>query len=194
MGHDNPWIVPDRLPPQPTRAGARRVASRAATTGSLHARNYDRMAKRFLAFFQARAPRTFQGMWDAMGAARHELVADGTLSEGQAQRLQEWLVRDLEDLAAARVRGSRAAVEEARSCAALDVGALAALLAVLDDSGDVAQRAASHARGLRLRRVGEVTCAGALTCTQCGRAQRLAASTRLEPCRLCHGGTYTRAT
>ena len=43
-----------------------------------------------------------------------------------------------------------------------------------------------------LRRGGEVTCAGSLACTQCGRPLRLAATSQLEPCRGCGGTTYSR--
>lgn len=192
MSRENSWSAPDLPPPHGERAGARRVASRAATTGTLLARAYDRLAERFVEHFEHRGPRTFQGLWNALASAREALVAEGTITETQGQRLQEWVVRDLEHLAAVLVRGPRSAAGEARELAALSPGALPSLLAVLDGSGDALYRAASHARGPGIRRAGEVTCAGIVSCTQCGRTQRLAASTRLEHCGGCQATTFAR--
>ena len=193
VSRDNPWIAPEP-PALATRTGARRVASRAGPTGTLHARAFDRMAARFHEEFGVCAPRTWQGIRDTLAAARSGLVADGTLTESQAARVQEWLERDLEHLAAALVRGARNAAEESRAAAATSPGAYASLLGVLETSGDAVYRAATRARGPALRRVGEVTCAGVVACTQCGRPQRLAASARLDPCRGCQGTVFARGT
>jgi hypothetical protein len=192
VSHDNPWIASTPPPLRAERPAGRRVASLATTTGTLHARAFDRLASRFLLCFRARAACSYQGLWDALGEARRALVEEGALTEAQAQRVQEWLVRDLEHLAAVLVRGTRGVAAETRDAARAAPGALASLLDVLERSGDALYRAATHSRGPALRRGGEVTCAGSLACTQCGRPLRLAATSQLEPCRGCGGTTYSR--
>jgi hypothetical protein len=193
MSRDNPWIDLRPPPSTATRPAARRVASQAGATGTVNARAFDLVAARFLETFRVRARRGYPEIQDALGMAREALVMHGTLTQSQAQRVQEWLVRDLEHLAASMVRGSRGAAAEVRAGLRRSPGALGSLLDALEGSEDAVHHVAAHVRGPELRRVGEVTCAGMLSCAECGRPQRLAASTQLEPCRGCRGTSYLRA-
>lgn len=185
------WAAPELPPPQGSVHVPRRVrlAGNGAPSASQEA--FDHLAELFLARYRSSRIRSFQAMWVAMEGALEDLVASRGVSEAQAHRLKEWMLRDLTRMAAALVRGPRALAEALRQAAARDGGALARLMEVLTLSADAVYRIAGESRGATIH-TGDVTCSGALACTECGRLQRCRGTLTVEQCRNCHGDSFTK--
>jgi hypothetical protein len=111
-------------------------------------------------------------------------VATGATSEQQAKLLRDCVSRDIAQLASLLVRGER---RETSAVARLaqQRGPLRLLLEALRLSGDAIYRLAGESGRVELRRAGEVTCAGTLSCPQCGTTHRSTHALLVLPCTGC---------
>lgn len=155
-----------------------------ADSRSASQESFDRLAAMFLERYRSAPSRSSQSIWQALESARADLVSRGTVSELQARRLKEGLIRDLTQMAGAMTRAHGNA-EALRRAAADDGGAFASLLQVLRACGAAMGAISSESGSGAARRVGDTTCAGTLACSECGRVQRCRETTIVAPCRDC---------
>jgi len=174
---------------------ARRVRFGRPGATSVVQEAFDLLAERLHSRYLGTTLRTSHAMWLALETARGELSARGAISAAQSQHLKDCLARDLDHFAAVIARGSLPAIEELRRTAATNghFGALGYLLEVLDAAGVLVYRVSAAPGSTAMRRAGELTCAGRLSCAQCDGTTRSACSRVVEPCRECGGKVFSRS-
>ena len=181
----NAW---DWSAPSPARSRRGRVVSGSMGSRSAKELAYDQLAQRFAECFRTSDAAGLERLWSALDRARAGIVAAGVLTADQAATASRWLLADLTHMA-----GVRRTMPLVAHAAALRDGAAASIGTVVSTSDAWLHGLGAIAPGNARRLVGEVTCAGTVTCRGCGRQQRLERSTFLTPCPGCNGEVYNRA-
>ncbi len=130
----------------------------------------------------------------ALYAARRTAVDLGELTREEADKVHEFVSRDLYDA------GQQLAMEEREVADRLRLGTLSVEKALLVRFTRLAQAAKLELRHLdKARRrlaewhTGEVTGIGALRCRHCGELLHFERTGRIPPCPRCHATVYERA-
>lgn len=164
-------------------------AGRARRT--LQEEGFDRLAERFLVRFRGSRARNFHALWVALDRARQDVAGDGTLGVAASRRLYECACRDLTQMASLVVRGPRGEGHRLRETTR-DHGAVHALFKALQLSGDAIYRVAGEAGRSETRRAGDITCAGGLSCVDCGATRHSRYTTTVGTCRHCMGKVFVK--
>jgi len=171
--------------------GNSRATFESAHAGPDEAR-YEQAVAQFLSRYATSREHSSQELWAALDAACDALATSGAASEPQAKLLRDCVSRDIAQLASVLVRGDR---REANAIARLaqQRGPLRLLVEALRLSGDAIYRLAGESGRVELRRAGEVTCAGTLSCPQCGATHRSTQSLLVMPCAGCGAAEHVKA-
>lgn len=153
---------------------------------------YEHVVARLLSRYSASKAHTSRELWAALDDACHALVVAGTSSDEQAKLLRACVSRDLAHVASVLVRGEGAR-EKGILRLAQHRGPVRMLVEALRLSGDAIYRLAGEAGRVELRRAGEVTCAGTLSCPQCGTTHRSTQSLVVTPCAGCGAAEHAKA-
>jgi len=153
---------------------------------------YDRLAAYFKELFDAGSEKSAEFAKEALEKARQQLTAAGEFSEEQGQKLKAFLQRDLEQAAGyARQFGEEAAkrLEPSR----LGAGALSSLASLLDMAGHAFSSLSEMTGKALVSHSGEITSAGTLTCTACGKEMNFSKTGRIPPCPSCHKTEFRKS-
>jgi hypothetical protein len=185
----NRWTapqLPQRRPQAPRRV--RRV-SQGAPSASEEAFSHlgELLARRY---GQSRS-RSFRALCAALEEAEAEICATRGVSDAQARRLKEWLLRDLARMAAVLARSPAVSSAATRLAAAREAGMPQQLARVLGLCGDAVYRLAGESRATHLA-TGDITCAGTLVCVGCGRRTPCRGVVLVEQCRQCRADSFTK--
>lgn len=156
-------------------------------------RGYERMLERLRHSLNDAGEETGPRLRRGLARARAELVELGELGHEEADRIADWLRRDLEEAAAYTARTERDLGDWFR----MDLQLIESWLwdhfrRVADDTrlewqqfeADVAERSTYH--------TGEIAGPGTIICQACGEELRFAHAGHIPPCPSCHGSVFAR--
>lgn len=156
---------------------------------------YENMMERAQAFIEQARRDTLPSLREAIGHGVEKAVEFGELSRAEAERVGEYLHRDIEDAAAYLSETGRGIADwlhfdfeflEARIKDALSV--------MTDQTRLELDRLAEQARRSTVRHTGEITGPGTLRCTGCGRTMRFRSTGHIPPCPACRSTEFERVT
>ena len=142
---------------------------------------YQKMADRAAEAFQDGR----KSLDEALKKAGEELSSGGEYTREQAEKIGEYLRRDLGEVGkkALKARDSVInAVEPHRVAAGMQSG----LSRLLRSAADVLTEMAGKSEQVLEFNTGEVTSPGTLTCKECGRDMHFKSTVRIPPCPNCH--------
>jgi rubrerythrin len=155
---------------------------------------YDAMLQRVEQGLDTAAAGSETALAHALYAARRTAVDLGELTREEADKVHEFVSRDLYDA------GQQLAMEEREVADRLRLGTLSVEKALLVRFTRLAQAAKLELRHLdKARRrlaewhTGEVTGIGVLRCRHCGELLHFERTGRIPPCPRCHATVYERA-
>jgi len=155
---------------------------------------YDAMLQRVEQGLDTAAAGSETALAHALYAARRTAVDLGELTREEADKVHEFVSRDLYDA------GQQLAIEEREVADRLRLGTLSVEKALLVRFTRLAQAAKLELRHLdKARRrlaewhTGEVTGIGVLRCRHCGELLHFERTGRIPPCPRCHATVYERA-
>ncbi|HKJ83109.1 MAG TPA: NADP-dependent isocitrate dehydrogenase [Mariprofundaceae bacterium] len=153
---------------------------------------YDKLAARFIELFEAGTGKGTEFVNATLERARQQLTSAGEFSEEQGKRLQSFLERDLgEAVSQARKFGSE--TRERLNPSRLGVGALASITSLLNMAGSTLSGMANRAGKALTYHSGEITSAGTLKCTACGKRMHFKKTGRIPPCPNCHSTEFRKS-
>ena len=156
---------------------------------------YNQMMVRTRALLQANHDKTLAGLQRSIDAAKAEAVAQGELSQNEAERLGNYLRRDLED---AGHYLAHSGDEDLSGWFHFDVQLIETQLldmftAAADQTKLAYLQLAERARHAAEYRAGEVTGVGTLQCANCGELLHFHRTAHIPPCPRCRNGLFLRA-
>jgi isocitrate dehydrogenase len=152
---------------------------------------YDRMAERAQELFKAGRDKSREAMEAAVEKARQQMTESGLFSSERGQAFKEYLLKDLERMATfSRELGEEAKVK--LDPGRLGAGALASLSTLLHLAGDAFRDLAAKTDKSLACGTGELTSAGSLTCSACGKIISLKKSGHIPPCPNCQGTQFKK--
>jgi isocitrate dehydrogenase len=154
---------------------------------------YDRLAARFRELFDAGAEKSAEVAQATLEKARQQLTAAGAFSEEQGKKLKAFLERDLMQEASEYARILSEEASKRLNPSRLGAGVLASLSSLLDMTGSALSNLASMADKALLYHSGEITSAGTLTCTSCGKQIHFKQTGRIPPCPSCHHTEFKKS-
>lgn len=164
------------------------------TDNEKQVRAYERMLERAKQFLTETGDEVTPKLQDALQAAKEKASELGELSAEEAEKIGDYLRRDLQDAAEflAEDRG------ELRDWLRFDVqqveDRIADALSLLVDQTKVElAQLAERAQTLGEWHTGEVTGPGTLICKSCGEALHFEKTGHIPPCPKCRGTTYRRS-
>lgn len=130
---------------------------------------------------------------DRLGEAKERAIALGELTREEAERVGDYLRRDLTDAAEYMARTGR----ELKDWLRFDLGLIEERLLglfsfMVDHTRQELDRFATQAREADAFHTGELTAMGTLRCEACGQELRLKGPRHLPPCPKCHGTRFRR--
>ncbi|MDF1555723.1 MAG: hypothetical protein P1P84_21800 [Deferrisomatales bacterium] len=146
---------------------------------------YDRMAERTAELLEE-GRKTLD---EALQKAKDELSRAGGFTAEQADRVAEWIRRDVRQSADKAAHAVRQAVEPQRVVA----GAQSLLARILTGTADALNDLAQKAEQSLEFKTGEVTSAGSLTCKECGAEMHMTRTARIPPCSKCHKTVFRKS-
>lgn len=166
--------------------------SKAAAERLIHA--YDRVLQRADQVFGSATTHSETALSHALDTAREKAIELGELTRGEADKVHEFVVRDLYDV------GRHLATEEREVTDWLRLGALFVENELFDRFSGLAQAAKLELKHLEKAKhrfdewhTGEVTTIGTLRCRSCGELVRFERTGHIPPCPKCHATVYERA-
>ncbi len=153
---------------------------------------YDQLAARFRELFEQSAEKSTEFARAALEKAREQLTSAGAFSEEQGQRLKSFLERDL----GRAVEQARSLGQEAKDrleLPRLGAGALSSISALMKVASNAMSSLADMADEALSCHSGEITSAGTLTCTACGKQMHFKKTGRIPPCPSCHGTEFKKS-
>jgi len=153
---------------------------------------YDQLAARFRELFEQSAEKSAEFAKAALEKAREQLTSAGTFSEEQGQRLKNFLERDL----GRAVEQARSLGQEAKDrleLPRLGAGALSSIASLMKVASHAMSSLADMADEALSCHSGEITSAGTLTCTACGKEMHFRKTGRIPPCPSCHGTEFRKS-
>ncbi|MDY0270280.1 zinc ribbon-containing protein [Trichloromonas sp.] len=129
---------------------------------------------------------------EALKKAGEEIAAGGEYTREQAERIGEFLRRDLSAVGK-KAQQARDAVLEAVEPSRVAAGVQSGLARLLASAADRLNELAEKSEQSLEYKTGEVTSPGTLTCKECGQEMHLKSTTRIPPCPHCHKTLFRKS-
>lgn len=129
---------------------------------------------------------------EALKKAGDEISAGGDFTREQAEKVGNFVRRDLSDVAV-KFKQTRQTVIDAAEPHRLAAGVQSGLARLLNSAADVLTEFAQRSEKVLEFHTGEVTSPGTLTCKDCGKEIHLRATARIPPCSSCHKTTFRKS-
>ncbi len=126
---------------------------------------------------------------EALKRAKEELAAAGDFSREQADRLGEYVRRDLRENADKAREAVKKAVEPLR----LAAGVQSAFSRILTSTAETLTELAQRSEKSLEYKTGEITSPGTLTCKDCEAEMHMTKTTRIPPCPKCHKTVFRKS-
>lgn len=126
---------------------------------------------------------------EALKRAKEELSAAGDFSRERADKLGEYVRRDLKTNAGRVTDAVRKAVEPMRVAA----GVQSAFSRMLTSASETLAELAERSEKLLEYKTGEITSPGTLTCKDCDAEMHMSKTTRIPPCPKCHKTIFRKS-
>jgi hypothetical protein len=165
------------------------------TPGSRLAEGYKKMLERVKTIMHEIESATETRLSKAIASAQDKAFELGELTREEAEKLGDYLRRDIED-AANYLTGPEP--QELAAWLKFDIAqvehrVLEAFLSVADQTKLELMELERRAAVPPIYRTGEVTSMGTLVCTQCGKTYHFYEPGHIPPCAACHNTTFARA-
>lgn len=156
---------------------------------------YDRMMERVRAAIGEAEKTALPILQQGIEAAKEKAVELGELTREEAERIGDYLRRDLRDAAEHLVRTGN----DLRDWLRFDLNLIEnRLWEMFSQAVDRTRIELAQLQGqapvVQEYHTGEITGIGTLVCTGCGQLVHFHATNRIPPCPKCHGSTFVRAT
>ena len=126
---------------------------------------------------------------EALKKAKEELASAGDFSREQADRLGDYVRRDLKENAGKAAEAVKKAIEPQRIAA----GAQSAFSRILTSAAATLTELAERSEKSLEYKTGEITSAGTLTCKDCEAEMHMTKTTRIPPCPKCHKTVFRKS-
>ena len=126
---------------------------------------------------------------EALKKAKEELASAGDFSREQADKLGEYVRRDLKENADKAREAVKKAVEPQR----LAAGVQSAFSRILTTTTETLTELAERSEKVLEYKTGEVTSPGTLTCKDCSAEMHMTKTTRIPPCPKCHKTVFRKS-
>jgi Zn finger protein HypA/HybF involved in hydrogenase expression len=126
---------------------------------------------------------------EALKRAKEELAAAGDFSREQADRLGEYVRRDLRQNADKARDAVKKAVEPQR----LAAGVQSAFSRILTSAAETLSELAQRSEKSLEYKTGEITSPGTLTCKGCDAEMHMTKTSRIPPCPKCHKTIFRKS-
>ncbi len=126
---------------------------------------------------------------EALKKAKEELASAGDFSREQADRLGDYVRRDLKENAAKAAEAVKKAIEPQR----LAAGAQSAFSRILTGAATTLTELAERSEKSLEYKTGEITSAGTLTCKDCEAEMHMTKTARIPPCPKCHKTVFRKS-
>jgi Zn finger protein HypA/HybF involved in hydrogenase expression len=126
---------------------------------------------------------------EALKRAKEELASAGDFSREQADRLGEYVRRDLRENADKAREAVKKAVEPQRVAA----GVQSAFSRILTSAAETLTELAQRSEKSLEYKTGEITSPGTLTCKSCDAEMHMTKTTRIPPCPKCHKTIFRKS-
>jgi Zn finger protein HypA/HybF involved in hydrogenase expression len=126
---------------------------------------------------------------EALKKAKEELSAAGDFSREQADKLGEYVRRDLKENAGKAKDAVVKAVEPQRVAA----GVQSAFTRILTSAAETLTELAEKSEKSLEFKTGEITSPGTLTCKECEAEMHMTKTTRIPPCPKCHKTIFRKS-
>ncbi len=146
---------------------------------------YEKLASRTADFLEE-GKKTFD---EALKKAKEELSSAGDFSREQADKLGEYVRRDLKENADKAKEAVKKAVEPQR----LAAGVQSAFSRILTSTAETLTELASKSEKSLQYKTGEITSPGTLTCKECDAEMHMTKTTRIPPCPKCHKTIFRKS-
>ncbi|WP_303721211.1 hypothetical protein [Malonomonas rubra] len=143
-----------------------------------------------------RAAEAFQGgrrsLDEALKKAGEELTSGGEYTREQAEKVGEFLRRDIGEVGK-KARQARDSVIEAVEPHRVAAGVQSGLSKLLRSAADVLTEIAGKSEQILDFKTGEVTSPGTLTCKECGKEMHFKTTVKIPPCPHCHKTKFRKS-
>lgn len=146
---------------------------------------YEKLASRTADLLEE-GKKTFE---EALRKAKEELSAAGDFSREQADKLGEYVRRDLKENADKAKEAVIKAVEPQR----LAAGVQSAFTRILTTAAETLTELAEKSEKSLEFKTGEITSPGTLTCKECDAEMHMTKTTRIPPCPKCHKTVFRKS-
>ena len=163
-----------------------------ATSGDAsHEALYDRFVEKTNELFDIGQEKSAVAWEIAMEAARQQMAVAGEFTAEQGEVFKRYLRRDLAHTVT-DMRKLGASAKEHLNPARVGAGALSTLSRVMHATGDALLSLSEKTEAALLYKTGEVTMAGTLTCTACGKSIQLKKTGVVPPCPGCNNTNFRK--
>ena len=154
---------------------------------------YQRMLERVRSAIETAEKDTWPHLHDKIAEAKEKAVELGELTREEAEKLGDYLKRDLTDAAEFMTRTGK----ELREWLSFDLDVIEDRLMnmfalMVDHTREELQRLAEQARESEYLHTGEMTAMGALRCEDCGKEISFHTPGHIPPCPACQGTRFSR--
>jgi len=153
---------------------------------------YDKLAAKFQELYGAGKAHGREAVDAALESAAEHLKVIGALGSAEAQELKGFLKRDFETTVAEMQRLGETAKKKLKA-SRISAGARESVAAVAHSAGEALLSLSRKTGAASTYQTGEVTSAGALTCTNCGATVELATTDHVPPCPTCGGTVFKKS-
>lgn len=129
---------------------------------------------------------------EALKKASEEIAAGGDFTRDQAEKIGNYVRRDLTEVGA-KINQTRQTVINAAEPRRLAAGVQSGLARLLNTAADVLTDFAQRSEKVLEFHTGEVTSPGTLTCKNCGKEMHLYSTVRIPPCPSCHKTLFRKS-
>ena len=158
---------------------------------SLNTALYDRFVEQSREAFEHGKEKSRAAWEKAMDHARQQMEAAGGFSAEQGEAFKRFLRRDLEQTGVDMQRLGKEAKVSLHP-ARVSAGALSSLAKVLSATGSMLTSLSEKAEHALTYQSGEITMAGTLTCSTCGKVVHLGKTSVVPVCDKCQGTTFRK--
>lgn len=158
---------------------------------SLNVALYDRFVEKSREAFEQGKEKSLAAWEKSMELARQQMEAAGGFSAEQGEAFKRYLSRDLEQTQADMQRLGKEAKVSLHP-ARVSAGALSSLAKVLSATGSVLTSLSEKAEHALTYQSGEITMAGTLTCSTCGKEVHMGKTSVVPVCDKCKGTTFRK--
>ena len=126
---------------------------------------------------------------EALKKAKEELSSAGDFSREQADKLGEYVRRDLK----ANADKAKDAVKKAVEPHRVSAGVQSAFSRILTTTAETLTELAERSEKILEYKTGEITSPGTLTCKDCDAEMHMTKTTRIPPCPKCHKTVFRKS-